>query len=48
MKTFVKCEMCKAEIPKNKCVFATHKKVSDEKENIFCCASCAEAFDKKK
>ena len=48
MKPFVKCKMCKVEIPKNKCVFATHKKVSDGKEYIFCCSSCAEAFEKKK
>ena len=48
MKTFVKCEMCKAEIPADKCVFATHKRVIDGKEYVFCCIRCAEDFEKKK
>jgi len=39
MKTFVKCEMCNAEVPAEKCVFTTHKKVVDGKEYIFCCIS---------
>ena len=48
MKTFVKCEMCNAEIPAGKCVFAVHKRVIDEKEYVFCCVRCAETFEKKK
>jgi len=48
MKTFVKCEMCNAEIPAGKCVFAAHKSVIDGKEYVFCCVRCAEAFEKKK
>ena len=48
MKTFVKCEMCNAEIPADRCVFATQTKVVDGKEYVFCCVRCAEAFEKKK
>ena len=48
MKTFVKCEMCNAEITADKCVFATHKRVIDGKEYAFCCVHCAEAFEKRK
>jgi len=48
MKGFVKCEMCSAEIPADKCVFATHKEVIEGKEHVFCCARCAETFKKKK
>lgn len=48
MKTFVKCEMCNAEIPADKCVFATHKRVIDGKEYIFCCIHCAGVFESRK
>lgn len=48
MKTFVKCEMCNVEVPADKCVFATHKRVIDGKEYIFCCVHCAEAVEKRK
>jgi len=37
MKTFVKCETCNAKIPADKCVFATHKRVIDGKEHVYCC-----------
>jgi len=37
MKKFVKCEMCSAEIPADKCVFAIRKEVIDGKEYIYCC-----------
>lgn len=37
MKTFVKCEMCNAEVSADKCVFATRKRVIDGKEYIYCC-----------
>jgi len=40
--------MCDAEIPVDKCVFATYKKVIDGKEYTFCCAHCAEVFEKRK
>ena len=48
MKTFVKCEMCDVKIPADRCVFATHKRVVDGKEYVFCCVRCAEAFEKSK
>jgi YHS domain-containing protein len=48
MKTFVKCEMCNAEVPVDKCVFASHRRVIDGKEYIFCCVRCAEAFKRRK
>jgi len=48
MKTFVKCEMCNEEIPADRCVFATHKRVIDGKEYIFCCVRCAETFERRK
>jgi len=37
MKIFVKCEMCNAETYPDKCVFATHKKVIEGKEYLYCC-----------
>ncbi|MFQ6064532.1 MAG: transcriptional regulator [Candidatus Bathyarchaeia archaeon] len=46
MKTFIKCEMCNARIPTDSCVFATYEKVIDGKEYVFCCAHCAEAFER--
>jgi len=48
MKTFVKCDMCNVEVPADRCVFATHRRVIDGKEYIFCCVRCAEAFEKRK
>jgi len=48
MKNFIKCEICDAEIPGDKCVFATHTRVIDGKEYVFCCVRCAETFEKKK
>jgi len=48
MKNFVKCEICNAEIPADKCVFATHKKTIEGKEYVFCCVRCAETFKRKK
>ncbi len=37
MKIFVKCEICNAETFPDKCVFATHKKVIEDEEHIYCC-----------
>ncbi len=48
MKNFVKCDMCNVEVPADRCVFATHRRVIDGKEYIFCCVRCAEAFEKRK
>ena len=44
MKSFVKCEMCTAETPTDKCVFATHKKVIEGKEYTFCCPTMRRKF----
>jgi len=48
MKTFVKCEMCDVEVPADKCLFATHKRIIEGNEYLFCCVRCAEAFEMKK
>jgi len=37
MRSFVKCKMCNAEIPADKCVFAARKEVIEGKEYIYCC-----------
>ncbi len=44
MRTFVKCEICNAEIPVDKCPFATHKKVIEGKEYVFCCSIMQRKF----
>jgi YHS domain-containing protein len=44
MSCFVKCETCEAEISVEKCVFATHTKVIDGKEHVFCCLRCQQKF----
>ena len=48
MKTFVKCEICNADIPTDHCVFVAHKRVIDGKEHVFCCVRCTKVFEKKK
>mgnify|MGYP001058421277 CR=1 FL=1 len=51
MSVFVKCRMCGIEIPEGeakKCVFASHKRIIEGKEYVFCCARCAETFKEKK
>ena len=45
---FVKCEMCRIEIPSDKCEFADCKKVVDGEEHYFCCERHAEEFVGKK
>ena len=45
---FVRCEYCKAEIPLERCEFATYRTVIDGKEYVFCCAQCAKRYGKKK
>ena len=37
MKDFVKCEVCNAEIPADKCVFAIYNRVIHGKEQTYCC-----------
>ena len=38
MKTFVKCEICNAETPADRCIFAIHKRVIEGKEYTYCCS----------
>ena len=45
---FVKCELCKTEIPSEKCEFATFKMIVEGKEQLFCCTKCYEQKQKKK
>jgi YHS domain-containing protein len=44
---FVRCEFCKAEISEE-CKLASHRTVIDGKEYVFCCAKCAQRFQKTK
>lgn len=44
---FVKCELCKIEVPSEKCEFATFKIIVDGKEQFFCCSKCYEKNQKK-
>ncbi|MFQ6050980.1 MAG: TRASH domain-containing protein [Candidatus Hydrothermarchaeota archaeon] len=41
------CEFCSKEILPEDCLFALHKKIIDDKEYVFCCSICLEAFEKK-
>ncbi len=47
MTSFVKCAMCKSEIPGEKCVFAVHRRKVDGKEYYFCCENHAKEFERK-
>jgi hypothetical protein len=47
MKTFIKCEMCNAEVPADRCVFATRVKVVDGKEHIYCCIKVQKKHEKR-
>ena len=40
MKKFVKCEVCEAEVSVEHCEFATHKRIIDGKEYVYCCIKC--------
>jgi len=45
---FVKCESCGAKIPKDeRCNFADHKRTVDGEQFVFCCARCADEYEKK-
>jgi YHS domain-containing protein len=48
--TFVKCDLCNAEIndKTGKCAFAIHKRTIDGTDYFFCCESHAKEFEKKK
>lgn len=43
----VRCELCKVEVPGEKCVFAIYSKKIDGKEYHFCCERHAEEFERK-
>jgi YHS domain-containing protein len=45
---FVRCEMCKAEIPSESCKFAAYSTKIDGKEYLFCCIKCAQKYKEKK
>jgi YHS domain-containing protein len=45
---FVRCGYCKAEIPEETCKLASHRRIIDGREYLFCCAKCAERFLEKK
>ena len=45
---FIKCESCGAKIPKDeKCDFADYKRSIGGEVFIFCCAKCADEYEKK-
>jgi YHS domain-containing protein len=44
---FVKCSYCKAEMPTEACKLAAYRKTIEGKQYVFCCANCAQRFEKK-
>jgi len=44
---FVRCEYCKMEIPQEQCELAAFRTIIDGKEYLFCCAKCAQQYQKK-
>jgi len=45
---FIKCESCGAKIPKDeRCELASYKKTIGGEQFIFCCARCADEYEKK-
>jgi len=45
---FVKCESCGAKIPKDmKCELAGYKRTISGEQFVFCCARCANEYEKK-
>jgi len=47
MKTFIKCEVCEAEIPGEMCIFATCRRKIGGREYYFCCEKHAREFEQK-
>jgi len=45
---FVRCDFCKSEIPAEACKFATHGKIIDGKQFVFCCQQCAKRYENEK
>ncbi len=48
MTKFIQCEQCNVEIHGDRCVFAVYTKTIDGEEHVFCCAKCAEQYEKKR
>lgn len=48
MVKFIRCNQCNASILGDTCQFATHKRVIDGEEYVFCCQKCAEKFKPRK
>ncbi|UCH69589.1 MAG: hypothetical protein JSV29_04850 [Candidatus Bathyarchaeota archaeon] len=42
MKDLVKCEICNAQTSVDECVFATHKRVIEGEEHVYCCCVIAQ------
>ncbi len=47
MTKFIKCEECSIEISGEKCEFAVYTRAIGGEEHVFCCARCAEEYEKK-
>lgn len=47
MKSFIKCDLCNAEITEEKCVFAVHRQAPGGEERCFCCERHADEFEQK-
>jgi YHS domain-containing protein len=45
---FVRCELCKAEIPSEACKLAAYSTTIDGTKYLFCCEKCAERYKQKK
>jgi len=45
---FIRCEICKAEIPADICEFAVYRAVIDGEEYVFCCAQLYKRYREKK
>jgi hypothetical protein len=45
---FVKCQSCGAKITEDeKCELANYKKTIGEEQFVFCCAKCADEYEKR-
>ena len=44
---FVRCELCKAEIPSETCKLAAYSTTIDGTKYLFCCEKCAERYKQK-
>ena len=45
MTKFIKCEMCSAEITADRCEFATHKRIINGEEYVYCCIKCQQKHE---